>query len=312
MKLGHATFVAVLLAGSALGLGQTDLADDFDPNGIDGAVWLKWPEAGADEPLWTSNGHNHTPDGIFSAMAIEADPFGYASYADFGSTAGAVYAEVWVFDTLDDPGTNIDRPVSCMLSLVGAADFPPAYTDYLQLGVVAWYTNGLSRTYAIRTKYRDQHGGGYIDTGVARKLGWTKLGIAAESLAAGGQVRFYIDDQLVGISRRNGVNLQYIRLGVNFKSYDYFWYDDVSVSGVLPADGVRFDADGDGDVDSSDYGWFQTCWVGLGGVKRDVTRCWRMDIDENGIVNSVDLDGFERCVSGPAVAADPACDNGQP
>lgn len=308
MKLIH---VVALMATAvpAAAWAQANLVDDFEPAGPSGAIWHKWPEPGADEPLWSSAAHNHTPDGTHAAMAVEADPYGYASYADFGSTAGAVYAEVWVFDTLDDPGTDADRPVSCMLALVGAAGSPPDYTDYLQLGVVAWYTKGLSCTYSIRTKYRDQHGNGPVDTGVPRKLGWTKLAIAAESLAAGGQVRFYIDDQLVGVSRRSGVNLQYIRLGVNFKSYDFFWYDDVVVNTTLPPDPVRFDTDGDGDVDNLDFGVFQVCWTGAGAIAVPVPGCWRVDIDENGKVNGADLGGFTQCVSGPAVPAEPACDN---
>jgi hypothetical protein len=310
MRLSHATAVALLLAAPSLLRAQVNFTDDFDPSGVDTAIWHKWPEAGADESLWTSNAQNYTPGGMYSAMAIEADPFGYVGYADFGSTADPIYAEVWVFDTLDDDGMNVDRPVSCMLALIGAAASPPDYTDYLQLGVVAWYTHGLSHNYAIRTKYRDLHGGGFIDTGVARKPGWTKLAIAAESPANGGQVRFYIDDRLVGMSRRVGVNLQYIRLGVNFKSYDYFWYDDVVVSSVLPPDVPRFDADGDGDVDSGDYGAFQACWTGPGNGPFDISKCWRMDIDENGDVDTADLDGFNRCMSGPAVVADPACDDG--
>jgi hypothetical protein len=63
-------------------------------------------------------------------------------------------------------------------------------------------------------------------------------------------VRFYIDDRLVGVSQRTeGEPLRYVRLGLNFKSYDNFWYDDVRVLAARPCNTTLQDADGDGDVD---------------------------------------------------------------
>jgi hypothetical protein len=235
-------------------------------------------------------------------------------YADFSPSAGPVYAEVYVQDPLDDDGSDYDRPVSNMLCLVGASANPGDWTDYLQLGVVAWYDpNGLSDTYSIRSQYRDEAGpepADYVDTGVPRKVGWTKLGIAAESLAKGGQVRFYIDDQLVYISyRKAGVDLQFVRLGVNFKSYDYMWYDDVIVTDVLPPDDpVRFDVDDDGDVDQCDFGEFQACYSGSD-TPHSGYRCWRMDADDDLDVDADDYGAFEACASGPGIPAVFSCDN---
>lgn len=293
--------------------GQPAFFDDFEPNGVDRAVWTKWPEA--DEILFSDSTQNHTsaPGAKWCARAVEADPWGYAMYADFGSTGGPVYAEVWVWDELDDEGTNPARPVSNMLALVGAAPYPASWTDYLQLGVVAWYDPaGLSETYSVRTKRRDLSGPmatDYVDLGVPRKPGWTKLAIAADALADGGNVRFYIDDQPVFTSWRvPGVSLQYVRLGVNFKSYDPFLYDDVAVTDALPPDTfVRFDADGDGDVDQIDFAAFQLCRAEAVAGYGD-PDCWRMDADEDGDVDVDDHAAFEACASGPAIMADPACD----
>jgi hypothetical protein len=287
------------------------LSEDFDPTGIDESLWKRWPEA--DERLFTSNAHNHTSGGTYAAMAVEADPYGYASYADFGEISGEIYAEAWVYDMLDDAGTDLDRPVSCMLALISGTPAVDTfdYTDYLQLGVVAYHTSGLSTTYSIRTAYRDAHGGSYLNTGVPRKLGWTKLGIHARSLADGGQVTFFIDDVPVGISRRSGTLLRYVRLGLPFKSYDYFWYDDVTVGASGPPDGVRFDTDLDGDVDMTDFSVLQRCYTGLSGVGLvyHAPTCWAMDADENGHVDAGDFVAFQNCATRSSVPADPACDD---
>jgi hypothetical protein len=88
------------------------------------------------------------------------------------------------------------------------------------------------------------HGGGIFDraSGIA---GWTKLSIEADDYASGGAVRFYIDNSLVGSSFRAGANggagglsqvdLRYVRIGNNRKSYENIWYDDVRVSVPEPA-----------------------------------------------------------------------------
>ena len=312
-----ACLVAAVLAGPASA--QPSFFDDFEPT-VDHGVWKKWPEA--DEIPFSDcrpqYNHTDTPGATCSARAEEADPWGYAMYADFGATPGPAYAEVYIQDPLDDDGMDYDRPVSNMLALIGASDPPEGYTDYLQLGVIAWYDpEGMSDTYSIRTKHRDDLGpeiADYVDTGVPRKKDdWIKLGIAAESLASGGQVRFYIDDQLVYMSyRKAGVDLQFVRLGVNFKSYDYMWYDDVAVTDVLPPDDFsRFDVDDDGDVDQDDFGEFQACYSGSG-TAHDGYACWRMDADDDLDVDVDDLTVFEACASGPAVPADPACDDALP
>ena len=147
-------------------------------------------------------------------------------------------------------------------------------------------------------------------TEVPRKNGWTKLAIAAESLANGGLVRFFIDDQLIGTSyRKVGVDLQYVRLGVNAKSYDYIWYDDLVMDDQLPPDDfLRFDVDEDGDVDQDDFARFQTCYTGVAGGY-DYPTCWRMDANDDGRVDQADLDAFEVCASGPTITADAACDD---
>ena len=285
--------------------------DDFEIGARSGR-WQKWPEA--TETLQSACNHNHTRYGLKGAQVVEADPHSYASYADFGVTSGPVYAEVWVFDEFDDDGSVYARPVTIGLALVGASGSPADWTDYLQLGVVAyWHPGGLTQNYGYRTKHRDNSGGGFVVTEVPRKNGWTKLAIAAEALASGGRVRLYIDDQLVGTSyRKVGVDLQYVRLGVNNKSYDYIWYDDLIMNDQLPPDDyLKFDVDADGDVDQDDFAEFQECYTGPGSPYGSPS-CRRMDANADGDVDDDDLAAFEACASGPDVPADPACDDAPP
>jgi hypothetical protein len=149
-----------------------------------------------------------------------------------------------LFEDFNNPGTNPAQPVAIMLALIGDAATPNAFTDYLQLGVVDFFPGG-SQTYGFRTRYNDATGGGFINTGVSRKAGWTKLSIEADDYSSGGAVRFFIDDALVGSSFRAGANggagglsqvdLSYVRIGNNRKSYENIWYDDVRISVPEPA-----------------------------------------------------------------------------
>jgi hypothetical protein len=211
-------------------------SDDFE-GGVNGSVWTKWT-GDFQEILQTDGSHNITPSGSLAARAHSADPTAYSAFADFGAHGGPLHADVYVFEDLNESGTDPNRPVTNMLALFGASGHPGGFTDYLQLGVVPFFPGG-STSYGFRTRYNDANGLGIIGTGVSRKAGWTKLSIEADAYGDGGAVRFFIDDTFVGSSFRAGANgglgglsevdLQYVRLGNNSKSYENFWYDDVSV-----------------------------------------------------------------------------------
>ena len=210
--------------------------DDFE-TGVNGSVWTKWT-GDFQELLQTDSSHNITLGGSQAARAHAADPTAYTGFADFGATGDFVRANVYVFEDFNNNGTNPNEPVTNMLALFGDGAHPNGFSDYLQLGVVPFFPGG-SQTYGFRTRYNDANALGIIDTGVSRKAGWTKLSIEADPIAAGGAVRFYIDDLLEGSSFRAGANggagglspvdLRWVRLGNNSKSYENFWYDDVSV-----------------------------------------------------------------------------------
>jgi hypothetical protein len=68
------------------------------------------------------------------------------------------------------------------------------------------------------------------------------------------------------------------------------------------------DADGDGDVDSIDFGVWQSCLtVGGGEIVTDSIRCDCFDTDRDGTIDAGDLETLIGCGSGPGIAADPAC-----
>jgi hypothetical protein len=222
--------VSAILVSPALA--APNLYDDFE-NGVGGdIVYAPWGNVSGDSTspnginnlIATSSSHNHTPGGSQSARVWASDPAAWNGYTDFGATAGAVRAEVYVFEDLGN-GT----PATNMLSLYGdsGTNNPGAFTDYMQVGVVPFYPAG-SAGYGWRTA---SGGVNNASPATARKAGWTKLAIEADALSTGGQVRFYIDDALVGTSvRAAGVNLRWVRLGNNSKSLENFWYDDLKVT----------------------------------------------------------------------------------
>jgi hypothetical protein len=239
---------AVLAVFTTAALAAPNFTDDFEA-GVSGThTWYNWNSgtdpwpppnpSGNNNLLTTSDNHNHTPAGMYSARASASDPAAWNAYSDFGADSGTIKASVFLYEDYNNNGTNSSQPVTNMFSLYGDAANPGVFTDYIQLGVVPFYPSGSMR-YGFRTLYNDSTGGGIIDTGVSRKAGWTKLGIEVDALADGGAIRFYIDDALVGSSFRAGANggsgglspvdLRWVRLGNNSKSYETFWYDDVSV-----------------------------------------------------------------------------------
>ncbi len=67
------------------------------------------------------------------------------------------------------------------------------------------------------------------------------------------------------------------------------------------------DADEDNDVDHEDFGVLQACMTGDGGGLPEGCGCFDRDGDLD--VDGEDYNSFELCASGPAIAADPTCDD---
>ncbi|MBP7937438.1 MAG: hypothetical protein KA354_22575 [Phycisphaerae bacterium] len=68
------------------------------------------------------------------------------------------------------------------------------------------------------------------------------------------------------------------------------------------------DADADSDVDQADFGLWQACYTGDGGMAFfDAAKCKCFDRDHDTDVDGVDLQAFKNCWKGPAITADSAC-----
>lgn len=261
----HIAFVVgAALAASAHG--ALPFFNDFE-NGVSrdtsGGLWTRFDVGNPGLQIWQENwlesatNHNHTSGGAMSARAFEHNPGVYNSYADFGVTGESLRATVYLFEDMNyvPPYSHPAFQVTNMLSLWGdSAAGPEQRTEYIQLGVAPNFPGG-GATYGFRTKYNDDQLLGIVDTGVARKESqWMKLSIEVDSVADGGEVRFYIDDVAVGASQRSGAPLRWVMLGGVTFTYDNYWYDDVFVESLeVPADA---DLDDDGDVDGADFlGW---------------------------------------------------------
>ena len=228
---------------------QTKFVDSFETyrtkdghtlSGVSGDIWHPWP--GHDESILLANA-SHVHSSKNAAFAVTHDPVAFSGYADFGATDTSLRAEVFVYDELKFDGSDPAKPVTCMLALFGDGAGPDALTDYLELGVVP-DASGRSQSFKIRTRYGDFVEHRVIETGVHRQRDlWTKLAIEVDSLDKGGEARFYIDDEEIGTSYRAGakgaghlkpVKFRWVRLGNSTKTYENFWYDDVSVKLIAP------------------------------------------------------------------------------
>lgn len=258
LRLANLACAAQLVFAAGVSSAQpVQFFEDFE-NGVShspsGGTWTKFTPG--HEYLLADTSHNHTPGGSKSGRAWEANPWVYNSYADFGATGDSLRASVYIFEDKNyvPPYEHNYEQVTNMFSLWGDSDSgPEAFTDYLQIGVVPWYPGG-GTTYGIRTLMGDTFSVGAIDTGVQRKESeWMKLTIEVDSVALGGQVRFLIDDALVGTSQRSGADLRWVMVGGVTFTYENYWYDDISVVSVIPGD-----FDEDGDVDGADFVAWQT------------------------------------------------------
>ncbi len=219
-QLSMTVTVLALLAAPAMA--AFPFFDDFE--GGDMSNWTQTPGSLA---ALSINGpdtfKNIVPGGgEYSARqsALVVSGAGVQSYHNFGPQSGAVFAEAYMFEDLTTFGDPVQGGITLTAQNGGGE---PDFAEFLRIGVLQFA--GTNQFYSFRTNT-----GGFVTTNVARKSGWTKFNIEADALGDGGQVRFYIDDALVGTSVRSGADLSVITLGQNFSNLENFWYDGVSVT----------------------------------------------------------------------------------
>lgn len=220
------TIVAVTAFLAVPALAALSFHDDFE-SGM--GNWTKTPGAADALQLWgpdkwkdidpgpwgvNENGHSARQP------AYVGGGNGFQSYHNFGPQSGFVKAEVYMFEDYSSP-EEPDQGALTLTAQNGSGE--PDFAEYLRIGVLQF--SGSSTVYSFRTAT-----GGFVQTSVARKSGWTKLGIEADAIADGGEVRFFIDDNFVGSSTRSGADIAVITLGQNFSNYENFWYDGVWVT----------------------------------------------------------------------------------
>jgi hypothetical protein len=256
--------IMVVLTTAASTHAALPFFNDFE-NGVSrdtsGGLWTRFDVGVPGLNIWQENwlesatNHNHTPGGSKEARAYEHNPGVYNSYADFGATGDSLRATVYLFEDMNyvPPYEHPVYQVTNMLSLWGdSGTGPEARTEYIQLGVAPNFPGG-GTTFGFRTKYNDDNALGIIDTGVQRKESeWLKMSIEVDSVADGGEIRFFLDDVPVGTSQRSGADLRWVMLGGLTYTYENYWYDDVSVESladpILPGD-----YDFDDVVDGADF-----------------------------------------------------------
>jgi hypothetical protein len=101
-----------------------------------------------------------------------------------------------------------------------------------------------------------------------------------------------------------------LRFGFHTEAHDYgangAWgktqVDDVVLYSKTSSCHDPFaDADGDADVDQSDFAVFQACFTGSGATVADACRC--LDWNSDTHIDQLDLVAFENCASGPGITA---------
>jgi hypothetical protein len=194
-------------------------SDDFESGNM--SNWTQYPGSAAALAInGPDSTKNHDPvGGLYSARQspLVAGGNGISSYHDFGNQSGFLKVEVWMFEDFSSTQDPIHTGITLQTKNGSGV---PNFSDYFRIGVSQF--SGSNTVYAYRTP------AGTFATSVARKSGWTKLGIEVDA-GVGSQARFYIDDALVGTGVRSAADLSIISLGMNFSNFENAWYDGVSV-----------------------------------------------------------------------------------
>ena len=224
----------VCFIASVPAIATTIFSDDFE-SGVLGSKWEVMKGNSNYQILFGDNSHAF---GTQSARQEAADPFIYymRTIANTHPTAGILGTgqQETLTTYMWDDGNNLSSgpQTAAGVMLSSPSDSGGAADDFYQMNV-----NSTIRynDYNWRTSLD-----GTSDSGVARSQGWHQFQIVVNPYTgASGDVKFYIDNTLVGSGRRkpgsgSGDVMDEIRLGISIKTPgSAFWYDNVSLD-VVP------------------------------------------------------------------------------
>jgi hypothetical protein len=240
-ELAAGVFICLLVAVPAMAQNVLPWFDNFDPGPH--ATYVPWP--GSPSDLLASD-TAHALSGSASLRAFASDPGNWtSSYQMSSDTAngvrGYIAADVYVWDD-NSVANTASTPVNAMLAYVGAnnSTTPGFGTDYAELGIISGNTANLDN-WVVRVRSYDQaNGTTWFDTGVSRASlaqTWAHLQIVADALPSDGGdglFHFFINgnevvSDTVNLSRNSAVGEEWVRMGSNSKTYENFWYDNLSI-----------------------------------------------------------------------------------
>lgn len=342
-----AAFAAALTAAAGVRAEPEVLFYDDFSGGM--GNWMGWEdldwtplESGCTGPVncfgphMLFNDSSHWLSGGTAARQETAQPWWYGSKrhvpALLERTGETIRVSVWQFEDFNrqapDPELTNHDQIQGWLALMNEEE-----TEFFGIGVsvhAATATTGADPRWT-HVSWRTTTDGWNVTT-FPRAQGWRKLEIVVHPYTGSiGDVEFFIDDMKVGEGHRQldqgcqGEPVSVMALGANPKhvpesylanTYEFFWYDEVTLSVEdpptrCPNPEIRFDVNDDGFVDLLDFAVFQRCFATDVPYACDsICRC--MDADQDGFVDGDDLAPFAACFSGPAIPADESCDDPPP
>lgn len=281
-----------------------------------------WPDAANGGTVYS---------GERSGRQVTADPYWYAIYhiIDPPAPGKDLRLKSMVHDAADilcdcDPWGPPSRPnfdVNMGIEL-GAEQRRASYTgldkEYYFLGI----NSHQSWDHYVWATASD----GWVVTTVPRTKGWHQFEIVVHPYTGGLDVEFWIDGVMIAQGHRGpgpsgtGADVVYLHLGGDpalitqsnlANTFEDAWYDEVALT---ECHNPRPDVNGDGFVDSEDFGVLQSCITGAADpLERvnalfDAAKCQCFDVNGDQDVDDDDLTVFVDCAAGPAVAANPNCD----
>ncbi|GMU21617.1 MAG: hypothetical protein AMXMBFR13_17090 [Phycisphaerae bacterium] len=334
---GIVTAMVACAAAAAHAQPVTVFTDGFEVDMSNWQPWLPISTAGA---FWGPNNlareANHPHSGSHAARQEQGSPGWWGSIhlepALTDSLDKKVHVKAWQFEDYDrrEPQATDHYQVQGWVALMDG-DAEGNVTEWFAIGVHAHrFSPEPVLDWWQHFSWGTAEDGWHV-TSFPRSQGYNQLEIVVHPYSGQvGDVEFFIDGVLVGQGRRQpgpqnrGIELTKIGLGANHElmtedyvanSYEFFWYDDVELiltpESVCPNPDVRFDIDGDNDVDQEDFGYFQLCYTGVGFVFTGPNcRCMNGDGDQD--IDADDFGAFQACASGPAIPAPSGCDDALP